>query len=401
MAFLRDSLRPASFRGVGFQVDGSGLEAGRRNQIHEYPQKDQPYIQDLGRGTRRIEVEAFVVGADYVAQAGSLLAAIETAGPGALVHPWLGSMQVSVLGCRVSFDKGLGVARFALSFVEAGLLEFPTASSSTAAASRTQAGGLLASLQSSFAGVFKTLGYINYVANQAIVYYGKVLTVLANPTFALSSALGFSTLPGNLTSLANLISNPSGLIAGFTNLVDLSGKAKSGALGTTDAALIPIIANLTNMASSVALAAPASSSYATATMQQDAANQAAVYAAARQALLVQAIGISSYLQCSVYDDTNAVKVQLAAALDAETLLTDDDDLYQSLMDARAAMWNDLTTRSENSARLTTLTPPMVLPMLAIAYDYYQDAGRADEMIARNKIINPGFVPVETLLVLSQ
>jgi prophage DNA circulation protein len=116
---------------------------------------------------------------------------------------------------------------------------------------------------------------------------------------------------------------------------------------------------------------------------------------------VQACGLSSYLTCAVYDDTLALKNELAAALDAEMLLTTDDNLYQALGDARAAMWEDLTARSRDSARLSTITPPEVTPMLAIAYDYYEDAGRDGEIIARNKIHHPSFVPVKNLLVLSR
>ena len=50
---LYEDLRPASFRGVSFQVDVASLSAGRRVQVHEYPQRDQPWVEDLGRATRQ------------------------------------------------------------------------------------------------------------------------------------------------------------------------------------------------------------------------------------------------------------------------------------------------------------------------------------------------------------
>ena len=40
MTDLFENLRPASFRGVPFQVDGSDMETGRRVQVHEYPQQE-------------------------------------------------------------------------------------------------------------------------------------------------------------------------------------------------------------------------------------------------------------------------------------------------------------------------------------------------------------------------
>ena len=63
-----DNLRstPAS-RGVGFQVDETEAPiAGRRVAVHEYPGRDEPFVEDLGGaggGTnQRGAVEAFVVG---------------------------------------------------------------------------------------------------------------------------------------------------------------------------------------------------------------------------------------------------------------------------------------------------------------------------------------------------
>ena len=123
---LSDSLRPASFRGVPFQVESTELGAGRRTQLHEYPQRDKPYVEDLGRATRDLSFYGFVVGEDYVDQANSLLSALEEAGPGTLVHPWFGTLQVSLKEpARVSFDAALGVARFSMAFIESGELAEP------------------------------------------------------------------------------------------------------------------------------------------------------------------------------------------------------------------------------------------------------------------------------------
>jgi prophage DNA circulation protein len=434
---LKDKLRPASFRKIPFMVDGTEFETGRRTQIHEYPQRDKPYAQDMGRATRHIEFDAFVIGADYVEKANMLLGALEEYGPGALIHPWFGTLKVNVLTCRVVFDRGLGHALFTLSFVESGELAFPSSAASTAALSRKAAAKLEKVSVSRFAKVFAVLGKINALAVKALTLYGKVLSFLSNPVFALASLLGFGTLPGNLVSLASLFGVPINLGWNFASLLNLSGKAKTGVLtglvgvsavglavgstvvetqnlaslqsfglasGTTAAAndtlMMPIVRGITRMAVDPILAQPTTQTYTTATAAQMNANESAILANTRQLLLVQAVGLSSYLDCSIYDDIVAVKNELAAALDAEALITDDDELYQALMEARAAMCRDLTERSRNSARLNTVTPPDVLPMLVTAYDYYENAGRDAEITQRNKIKHPGFVPVAPLRVLS-
>ncbi len=55
-------VHPASFRGVPFQVEGDEATLGRRVQTHEYPNRDQPYTEDLGRATRRFQISAYLVG---------------------------------------------------------------------------------------------------------------------------------------------------------------------------------------------------------------------------------------------------------------------------------------------------------------------------------------------------
>ncbi|TNY06237.1 DNA circularization protein, partial [Escherichia coli] len=47
-----DDLRPASFRGVGFFVASDQGEYGRRGPVHEYPNRDNPYFEDLGEKAR-------------------------------------------------------------------------------------------------------------------------------------------------------------------------------------------------------------------------------------------------------------------------------------------------------------------------------------------------------------
>ena len=426
---LKDKLRPASFRKIPFLVNGAEFETGRRNQIHEYPQRDRPYAQDMGRATRHIEFDAFVIGVDYVEKANMLLGALEEYGPGALIHPWFGTLKVNVMTCRVVFDKGLGQALFSLSFVESGELAFPSSAASTAALSRKAAAKLEKVSVSRFAKVFAVLGKINALAVKALTLYGKVLSFLSNPVFALAGLLGFGTLPGNIVSLAALFGVPINLGWNFAGLLNLSGKAKTGVLtgivgvsavglavgstvastyglasGTTAAAndtlMMPIVRGLTRMAVDPVLAEPAPRTPTTATALQATANESAILANTRQLLLVQAVGLSSYLDCTIYDDIVAVKNELAAALDAEAMVTDDDELYQALMEARAAICRDLTERSRNSARLNTVTPSDVLPMLVTAYDYYENAGRDAEITQRNKIRHPGFVPVAPLRVLS-
>ena len=54
MSVLTEQLQKASFRGVPFEVTSASLTAGRRTVVHEYPQRDKPYVEDLGRASRKL-----------------------------------------------------------------------------------------------------------------------------------------------------------------------------------------------------------------------------------------------------------------------------------------------------------------------------------------------------------
>ncbi|NAH43850.1 DNA circularization protein, partial [Escherichia coli] len=49
----KDRLQDASFRGVPFKVEEESMGTGRRVETHEYPNRDKPYTEDLGKITFR------------------------------------------------------------------------------------------------------------------------------------------------------------------------------------------------------------------------------------------------------------------------------------------------------------------------------------------------------------
>jgi prophage DNA circulation protein len=134
------SLLPASFGGVPFAVLGNQVATGRRLAVHEYPFRDVPYSEDLGRRARRISFSAFVIGDDVAAQTAALLIQCEVKGPQLLVHPTFGMAMWICETCETteSWDKGRYV-EFRLGFVEPGLNTYPTNSADTQAGTNSAA----------------------------------------------------------------------------------------------------------------------------------------------------------------------------------------------------------------------------------------------------------------------
>ncbi|ABP60333.1 DNA circulation family protein [Enterobacter sp. 638] len=64
----KERLQDASFRGVPFKVKSEGASIGRRVETHEYPNRDKPYTEDLGKVTFRPDITAYIIGDDCFEQ---------------------------------------------------------------------------------------------------------------------------------------------------------------------------------------------------------------------------------------------------------------------------------------------------------------------------------------------
>ena len=90
----RDRYLTASFRGVEFKVQKHDATFGRRQVVYEYPQRDTPSTEDLGRRARELSLDAYVIGEDYHLQRDRLIAG----GKGAKIA--LGALLI-VLGVMI------------------------------------------------------------------------------------------------------------------------------------------------------------------------------------------------------------------------------------------------------------------------------------------------------------
>ena len=56
----RDAMLPATFRGVEFHVELDTRASGRRTVVHEYPKRDLPYSEDMGRAAIRFSFTGYL-----------------------------------------------------------------------------------------------------------------------------------------------------------------------------------------------------------------------------------------------------------------------------------------------------------------------------------------------------
>lgn len=428
MSIRSEQLLPASFRGVPFEVTSGSLKAGRRTVVHEYPQRDKPYVEDLGKATRQITIEAFVVGDDYIARGTALLAEIEKPGSGALIHPWLGEMTVTVTSVsELKFDTGLGTAYLTFVATEAGDLEFPATGADTQSAALEAADGLELSAVSKFVDSID-LSIVSEYIDAALS--GALLDVLGVVGSAeIAKAFGFATGVADLASkgLALISKDPKVFAQKLAGALGLSKWA------TTATAWSRVAKQLRNLASDEKLSSGTRAKIEadrdrpplSDTQKAAMTNRAAVESLTRQLLLAQVVGVSALIGTSKdtsapgamvtaatspfveqepiqsYDDLIEVRNELLEVLDQELLMETDDEMYQAIEKARTAVFEAVTERANAQSRLITVTPPDIMPAVVLAYDYHDDANRDREIALRNGIDHEGFCPAEEMKVSSE
>ncbi|WVR18340.1 DNA circularization protein [Bordetella phage PY223] len=393
-----DNLRPASFRGTAFKVDAHDTQGGRRTIKHEFPLRDKPYVEDMGRRAKEFSIDAYVVGDDYMRQRDALMRACDEAGSADLVHPYLGTLKVVCTGWTLRESKSEGrMARFSLSFVESGEAEFPSDSADPLAQANFAADGAKLSSIDDFARRFSIDGLSDFAVNDAEALLtdaaGAISSIARGITSMGSGQVGFlSTVSAFVGSLSSLMRSPSQLASNFFGLVEgvssLFDSPRSSLRG---------LSTLRGFGSNVT---PFAVTTSTRQRQQD--NRTAIIGLVRQAAVIEASRIAPSATYETADD--AQNVRDAITTDLDTIMEEPstpDPVFTSLQQVRTAVVRGVPPEAEALPNLVTLTPAATIPSLVLAYDTYEDASRGDEIVTRNNIRYPGFVPgAEPLRVLS-
>ncbi len=352
---LPTSLLPALWRYIPFEAREVGRETGRRLVTHEYPNRDEPHNEDMGRRARRWKLQGFVLGEGAPAIRDLMIAACEKKGPGPLLHPTLGLVQArcEALSVRESVDGGVNVVEFTLDFIEAGstysigLIMSAVALAKTAAVNVATAAlyaqhGSSASDQTARAATLATLSGKFIDRESADAFKDAVDGIAARadvlagdpPAAADAWQAAFATVtdPADLRTIASTLE---------PQFVESGG----GSLDTL----------LYLSALSAAAAAAAGATYST------------------------------------WDDAIAIRDDLARQMDGAALYLTDADLHAALLDLKGATVAAISDEAMRLPRLRPLSVMRPVPALALAFDLYGDADRAVEIVTRNNVSDPSAV----------
>ena len=382
------NLRQASFRGAKFEVDDVEASGGRRLVKHEYPLRDEPYAEDMGRKAREYSVRAYIVQGrsySYFDARKDMLKALEGSGPGTLIHPWHGEVKVCVdrYSMRESMENG-GLIEVSITFAEAGSLKQPAATADTAYGTNKAAASVREALKKEFLEKFGPAAReLAAVAETLQTGAALVMEYMGLPQALMAEGLAYAM---------SLIATPSAFFGALTSLFgDLAGSGGESVNADTSYAFSSAPSRGVAPIDDLLTTNPVIDTPSTVALRTTLAGIAVTELAAA----------SAYKDFVTSDDALAERDATLAGIDVVAPVVS-DPVYGSLAELRRAVAVDLTTRGGQLPSLRTITLPTTMPALVASYNIYGDAGRADDLISRNRVRHPGRVPGGTPLeVLSE
>jgi prophage DNA circulation protein len=403
----RARLRRASFRGAAFFVDDVARGTGRRLVNHEFPARDIPYSEDLGRKQRTWTFSAYCIGQTYQSDYDALVKACEQAGPGTLIHPNIGSVQATCeTGTFTERRDSGGYVAVTLNFFEAGQIDLPTPSD-TGTKVDTTASNLTDSNSSSFMSNFSLSGVQQFVSSSAV----QQVTQLAGQIGALripglsgqsglTSALSVLSTgaPLLVQDVTKLVPATQNVFSAFTNTASSPETGFSGMLATALSYGKQAVSSVSSLLSPHGLAATVAPPVipATADRLAEARNTAAWRSFVRSCALTEMAYNMPGLTLGSADDAQVVRDQLDTAFEDAILIAADagqDDLFTALLDVKDALLDDLDLTIAQLPSLITYQTPRSVNALTLAWRLYADANRNLELADRTNADDPCFLPI--------
>ena len=421
-----ENLRPASFRGVAFEVGSHSESGGRRIELHEYPLRDTPYAEDLGKKAGKWQIEAFLISrknSGYVERRDKLREALNASGPGTLIHPYLGELSVSVDGYSLKeTTREGGYCTFSISFVEAGQPVEPGVEKDTAANVLDKAEAAKEAATAGFLDEYMPLledleglaGKVPALLSEATAFLGTPLSILSRVQSAASSVLALpDRLASRILGYLGTIRQLGGIATSGLKMNALTALLGKKSAGTASPWLVTsngVIAGIVGETSwpqagggsiGGGTSTPGGASGGGTPSPETPGVIASTVVNRAETPLIDLIAAGAVIEAAIEsadadygtaDDALASRDAVLDAIDEVQRANCSDAVFTALSELAVAVNEDLTTRGAELPKLESATLSMSMPALAASYRLYGDVGQADAIVARNRIRHPGRVP---------
>lgn len=381
-------IRPATFRGIAFFIARSEGAFGQRGVPHEFPNRDIPYFETLGRKARRFTVTGYVIGSDYTRQKDRMLKACQARNPGELVHPYYGTQQVVCESLNViEAPRDGGRANFQFVFVEAGELRFPVRSENALGSLKTQSDALSDAAGGEFTDTYSVTGVSGFVRDSVRSKVRNFTTFME----ARSRGLGQTTdsvndlsfqLRGLNSDIETIIASPSLLQSSLKNSISLLASSaldfgrlfdeseKGFEFGANDLVITKFV---------------------TPNRTQLQKNDDIINRYVRTEFAIQAAIAGAQVDHASLDEALLKREGVNAQFDALAVATTDDDVYQNIVSTQARVVQSIPLEEEQLPQVVDLYNRVTKTSLSLTYQIYGDLQNEQDVIDRNRIMHPGFV----------
>lgn len=376
----------ASFRGVKFFIESAENSIGRRYALHEFPERDEPYSEDLGRSDREFAFSAYIIGDNYFDDREALIKALEQSGAGVLEHPYRGRFNAVLLSANIRESSNEGrICRFDLRFREQNIIQLTTSVANTKKLNKDKRDTLIDEIKQAFTDAYD-LGSVLVSKAKAVL---QALDTGADLLLSAKASISF------IAEFEQSISNIKGkLIQIGYDSIDLANTLASAVLFGTDYTsnkydLTPALARsqyeeLNTVVSDMKALSPNTS----VTDHETILNNFIL-----QMALTGMCGLISIMEFDSKTDAEKTRAELFSLLN--TILLDDnttDGVFEAIRDMKQAINKDLDSRIATLGELFDYPiNDQSIPSLAIAYSVYGALDKEQEILDRNGIQSPFFI----------
>jgi prophage DNA circulation protein len=404
------TLQRASYRGAPFWVESDQISGGRRLVVHEFPHRDVPYVEDMGRAAVRIQVTAYLASDTADSEAASLRKACDAGGPSRLELP-LETLDAHCETFQRDFERDrLGFIAFSLVFVREGAAAAPYPAAYYARLAVVGVAALASPLAARFRRRFRGRRVAGYVRDSAVADIRAMAAALdvARGSVEIDAADG----PGIARRIADLYADAE-VYADVGAVADVYEDTRFDARQSYDSApdlaaevteIVDAIRESAGPAAADALAdlasygafAAARTAAATPSRRQQAENADAVAEVVR--VPAAAAAVAAIVESEIADRRAAIaaRARIVTIVDSELIRlgSGSHDLYVALAKVRDDALAAIERSIADLAPVLVVSAPRRMPALWWSQRIYGHHGRAGELAARTRVKHPGFMPSE-------
>ena len=379
----KDNLRQGSFRGIEFFTQDSQASGGRRSVLHQFPNRETPYSEDMGRAARTYTIQGHVIGDDYFEQKRILTNAFEKRGPGELIHPYYGSLFVQVSDINVSESNLEGaIAVFTAKFTEAGNNRFPKSVNDKAAILEENVNKSLVAIKDDFDNSFSISSLPAFAVDSA-----RNLVELSQKTFD-DAVKPFNGVAEDLADLAfstrNLVAETNDSFALLEKSLTIASDRRK------------------SLSSFYDFSDDLTVDESTPIRVQQADNSRSYNSFMKRSSVVKGALAAINSDYTTFEDAELARNEIVDVIEIELgLITEvDGDTFQALSDVKASLVDSLPDVDSDLPSIRKINLNTDSNSLLVSYEEYGNIDSEQDIISRNKIRHPGFVdPLKELEVI--